>query len=128
MAKTKYAEVILMENMQKLFALTIGGIMAAIGIIGFFNNPLLGLFTVNLAHNLVHIVSGALGLWLANVGKSHMFNKWFGIAYTVIAVLGFIPFTASLLGSFLAVNMTDTVLHGALGLISLGIAYGVKAE
>lgn len=117
-----------MEDVQKLYAMVIGGVLAAVGVLGFFNNPILGLFAVNLAHNLVHLVSGALGLWLANSGKSQMFNQWFGITYTVIAVLGFIPVTAALLSSLLAVNMTDTVLHAALGLISLGVAYGVKAE
>lgn len=117
-----------MEDGQKLFAMAVGGVLAAVGVLGFFNNPMLGLFAVNLAHNLVHLVSGALGLWLANSGKGQMFNQWLGIVYTVLAVLGFIPATASLLTTLLAVNMTDTVLHGALGLISLGIAYGVKAQ
>ena len=117
-----------MADIQKTYAMVIGGVLAAVGLLGFFNNPILGLFIVNVAHNLVHLVSGALGLWLANSGKGQMFNQWFGIVYTVIAVLGFIPITAGLLENLLAVTMTDTVLHAALGLISLGVAYGVKAQ
>jgi len=117
-----------MEDLQKLYAMVVGGVLAAVGVLGFFNNPILGLFAVNLAHNLVHLVSGGLGLWLANSGKGQMFNQYFGIVYTVIAVLGFIPVTAGLLSDWLAVTMTDTVLHATLGLVSLGVGYGVKAQ
>ena len=118
----------LMADIQKTYAMVIGGVLAAVGLLGFFNNPILGLFAVNLAHNLVHLVSGGFGLWLGNSGKGQMFNQYFGIVYTVIAVLGFIPATAGLLQSWLAIDMTDTVLHAALGLISLGVGYGVKAQ
>ena len=117
-----------MENIQKLYAMVIGGVLVVVGLMGFFMNPVLGLFTVNAAHNVVHLVSGALGLWLANAGKAQMFNTWFGGIYAVIAVLGFIPVTATLLSNLLAMNMADTVLHAALGLVSLGVAFGVKGQ
>lgn len=117
-----------MEDVQKMYAMGLGGVLAAVGVVGFFNNPVLGLFAVNAMHNVVHLVSGGLGLWLGHSGKGQMFNQYFGIAYTVIAVLGFIPFTAGILSSLLNVTLTDTVLHAALGLISLGIGYGVKAQ
>jgi hypothetical protein len=124
---SEWGKVIFMEDIQKTYAMVIGGVLAAVGVLGFFNNPILGLFAVNTLHNIVHLLSGGLGLWLANSGKGQMFNQYFGIAYTVIAVLGFIPVTAGILSSVLAITMTDTVLHAALGLISLGIGYGVKA-
>ncbi len=45
----------------KTAAIVIGVIFLAVGILGFFPNPLVsptGLFAVNTVHNLIHIVSG----------------------------------------------------------------------
>jgi hypothetical protein len=121
-------KVIFMEDVQKTYAMVMGGVLVLIGILGFFMNPLLGLFGVNALQNIVHLLGGALGLWLGNSGSGKAFNMWLGIVGAVLAVLGFIPATAALLASWLGVNIAITVLHAAIGLVSLGVAYGVKAQ
>ena len=116
-----------MQDIQKLYAMVLGAVLALVGLLGFFmTSPLFGLFGTNALHNVVHLVSGALGLWLCYKGSGRMFNQYFGIFYAAVAVLGFIPFTGDLLTSFLGVDSADNILHAAIGLVSLGVGYGVK--
>ena len=115
-----------MEDVQKLYAMVIGAVLALVVVLGFFMNPILGLLGVNLYQNILHVVGGALGLWLGNSGNGKSFNMWLGIVSAVAAVLGFIPVTSALLASWLGINMGITVLHAAIALVSLGVAYGIK--
>ena len=52
---------------------------------------LLGIFHVNLAHNVVHLLSGAAALFagLAGGNAPLWFFRVFGIIYGLVAVLGF---------------------------------------
>ena len=115
-----------MEDVQKLYAMVIGAVLLLVGVLGFFMNPILGLFGVNPAQNILHILGGALGLWLGNKGSGKSFNMYLGIVSAIVAVLGFIPATSALLADTLGINPAITVLHAAIGLVSLGVAYGVK--
>jgi hypothetical protein len=56
------------------------------------NEMLLGIFHVNLAHNIVHLASGIVFLLcgMAGAGASSTFFKIFGVVYALVAVLGFI--------------------------------------
>ena len=104
----------------------IGAVLVLVGLIGFFNNPILGLFGVNAAQNILHLVGGGLGLWIAMQGGSKSYNMWLGIIAVVVAILGFIPPTAELLNSLLGINTAITILHAGIGVVSLGVAFGVK--
>ena len=73
-----------------------GYVLILLGIVGFFNNPVIGLFGVNALQNVVHLIGGGLGVWLVAKGSSKSFNKWLGIIGVVLAILGFIPATAAL--------------------------------
>jgi hypothetical protein len=114
--------VLIIAETQKTYAMVVGVVLLLVGLLGFFMaSPLLGLFGVNAVHNVIHLVSGAAALWLATKGMAKLFNKWFGVVYLLVAVLGFL----NVLG-FLAVNGADNWLHLVLGGVSLGVAYGVK--
>ena len=106
--------------------MVIGAVLVLVGLVGFFNNPILGYFGVNIWQNLLHIVGGGLGLWLSTKGSSQSFNKWLGIVAAVVAVLGFVPGANSLLDSLFKINMAITWLHAAIAVVSLGVAFGVK--
>ncbi|TMC66280.1 MAG: DUF4383 domain-containing protein [Chloroflexota bacterium] len=54
----------------QMVALVFGAIYLLAGILGFFNHALLGIFQVNLLHNLVHVAIGLGGLAAANIGGS----------------------------------------------------------
>ena len=102
--------------------MVIGAVLVLVGLIGFFNAPIFGLFGVNAAQNILHIVGGGLMLWLA--GK--MANTVLGYVSAVVAVLGFIPGASDLLASIFAINTAITVLHLLIAIVSLGVAYAVK--
>lgn len=110
--------------MGKTIVTILGVVFIAIGLLGFVNNPILGIFGVNTLHNLVHIVSGVLALWAVNKGMDStvLFSKVFGIVYGLVAVLGFV--VPAFMESLLAVDMTDNILHVVLAVIFLYIGFG----
>jgi len=115
-------EVINIADVQKTYANVLGVVLLLVGVVGFFNNPILGLFGVNTAQNLLHLVGGVLGLWLG--GKN--FNKWTGLLALLVGVLWFLPVTGDLLASLFGINTEISVLHLLIGVVSLGVTYGVK--
>ena len=119
-------EVVYIADVQKTYAMVIGAVLVLLGIVGFFNSPILGYFGVNLYQNLLHLVGGALILWLASKGSSKPTNMWVGIIALVVGVLGLIPGASSLLASIFGINAAISYLHIAVGVVSLGVAYGVK--
>jgi hypothetical protein len=49
--------------MAKKLAMVFGVVFVLIGLLGFFNNPVVGLFAVNAVHNIVHILLGIILIW-----------------------------------------------------------------
>ncbi len=97
-------------------ALVIGIVFTLVGIAGFFVSSsmtvgnLMG-FDVDLVHNLVHLVTGLVGLAAAFTGWSRRFNQIFGIIYIIVGIAGLIPalyFDGRLLG-LMHINAADWV-------------------
>jgi hypothetical protein len=122
----------------RLYALTVGGVLTVAGIIGFFYNasfavgddinasdPVFGLLAVNAWHNIVHILTGVLGLLAAGYA-ARTYALGLGLVYVVVAFLGFIDFASGDLNDtilqVIPVNTEDNFLHLALGV--LGLAAG----
>jgi len=116
----------------RLYALLVGGVLTIAGIIGFFydssfdtedaltTDAVLGILDVNGWHNVVHIVTGLLGL--AAVGyAARAYALVLGIVYVVVAIWGFAETTngVGVILDFLPVNTEDNILHLALGLTGL---------
>ena len=98
-----------------------------LGLVGFFNNPILGYFGVNVAQDLLHLVGGALILWLAMKGSAKSTNMWVGIIALVVGLLWFAEgLDGGLLNLIFGINAAISYLHIAVGVVSLGVAYGVK--
>ena len=105
----------------------LGLVLTIVGIVGFFNNPVLGIFEVNTLHNVVHIVSGLAGLWAYST--SQMYSRWFliifGVVYGLVTILGFM--NSDLLGlGMLMVNDADNYLHLAISAGCLVVGFGSK--
>ena len=118
-------EVVYIAEVQKTFSMVLGVVLILVGLLGFFNNPILGLFGVNALQDIVHILGGALLIWQA--GKTA--NMYLGIAGILLAVLWFIPGTGGdtgLLYSIFGINAAISYLHLVIGVVSLGVCYGVK--
>jgi|SRR5687767_908650 len=111
----------------KTASILIGIVFVAVGLLGFVSNPIIGesdtaIFHADTTHNVVHIVSGVLFLFIgfAASGFAGTFLKIFGIVYFFLGVLGMINIgddgMTQLLG-FLHVNGADNYLHIGLGIL-----------
>jgi hypothetical protein len=106
-------------------ALVFGVIYLAAGVLGFLpflggsytmtNHALLGIFNINLLHNLVHIVIGIAGLAAAaSVANSRAFSQVVGVVLLFLGVLG--VFVANPLG-LLYIGGLDIALHLVSGAV-----------
>ena len=118
--------------MLKTIALLFGVVFLVVGILGFVpavtpNQMLLGIFHVNTAHNVVHLLSGvlALGAGMSSAAYARLYFRLFGIVYALVAVLGFLAGNGMVLG-LISNNMADTALHVVIALVALALGFLVK--
>lgn len=110
-------------HIHKTILTVLGVVLTAVGILGFFNNPVLGIFAVNTLHNLVHLVTGVGALIvLANEDWHMWFARLFGLVYAVVAVAGFLSDDGMVMG--MVMNTADHYLHVFLALVFLWIGFG----
>jgi H+/Cl- antiporter ClcA len=55
--------------MTKNILYVLGVVLTAVGIIGFFNNPVFGLFLVDTPLNILHLATGILAIVFASLGS-----------------------------------------------------------
>lgn len=107
-------------------------VFIAVGILGFVpaaapNDMLFGIFHVNDAHNVVHLISGAVALGAAMSGPiaSRRYFQIFGVIYGLVAVMGLVMGEGYLLG-LISNNMPDVWLHVAIAAVSLALGFAVQ--
>jgi Domain of unknown function (DUF4383) len=115
-----------------LYAGLIGATLAVAGVIGFFYSSsfgspgsvdaVLGVLDVNAWHNLVHLLSGVLGVlaFLSGPRAARTYALAFGAVYIVVAIWGFIIGGGESILGFIPVNDEDNVLHAVLGVLGVG--------
>jgi Domain of unknown function (DUF4383) len=120
--------------MQKVAAIIFGAAFLLAGLLGFIpaiapNGMLLGILHVNAAHNVVHLVTGAVALLAAFKGArmSQLFFQVFGIIYGLVAILGFLAGDRMVLG-MIANNLADAWFHLIVALVSLYLGFFRKVE
>jgi len=85
-------------------------------------NPILGLLSVNLYSNIIHLVGGLLVLWKS--GKTtNMVVGWIAL---IVGVIGFIPGVKVIAEGWLGFNTAFHVLHIIIGVVSLAVAKMAK--
>jgi hypothetical protein len=116
---------------NRIVAMVIGIVFLVIGLLGLIfdttSGSLLG-FDVDLVHNLVHLLTGILGIAAAMTGWSRRFNQIFGIIYLLVGLAGLIPglyFSQRLLG-IMYVNAADNILHLVVGIVAAGVGFFVN--
>jgi hypothetical protein len=118
----------------QLYALIFGAVLTVAGIVGFFYNSeftsdksvrdaVFGILDVNGWHNVVHILTGIVGLAVAaNYSASRSYALGMGVVYIAVAIWGFIIGDGDSILSIIPVNTEDNVLHLLIGIA--GIAAG----
>ena len=114
-----------MNTLVKPLTFILGAVLTIVGIAGFFvSGGNLLWFQINTLHNVIHIVSGVIGLWASSSGHgaSRTFLIVFGLIYGVVTVLGF-AMSGNILG-LIMVNDADNYLHLAITAVSLVVGFG----
>jgi len=123
-----------------LYAGVVGTVLVVAGIIGFFYNAdfssdeslrdaVFGVFDVNGWLNLVHILTGVLGLLAFGAGAhaARTYALVMGVVYLIVAAWGFVVGDGSSILSIVPVNTEDNVLHLLIGVAGVGAAYAAPA-
>jgi hypothetical protein len=113
-----------------LLAKIFGFVFILVGIAGFIPNPLVsesGVFRVNEAHNLIHIVTGVLFFAAAFMDASVRAIRGIAVLYAIVAILGFV-FPDNMLFGIVAMNMADRWLHAALAAVLLLVGFVTPAH
>lgn len=123
------------RSAAQLYALVFGALLTVLGIIGFFYNSdftsaahdrgeVFGVFAVNGWHNLLHILTGVVGLSAASsFASARPYALAVGAVYLAIGVWGFTLGNGHSILSIFPVNTADNVLHLIIGIT--GIAAGM---
>ena len=94
--------------------------LVSAGMLGYFQNPVLGLFTANPYHNLLHVGSGLATLVAARRGILAM-RRWgmlAGLIYSALAIVGFTSSRGNVFG-LMHLDRPDNILHAVLAGIFL---------
>jgi hypothetical protein len=120
----------------RLYATLVGGVLVIAGIIGFFYSAsfgspgevdeVFGILAVNAWHNVVHVLTGAIGLLVAGYA-ARQYAMGLGIVYVIIAIWGFIIGSGDSILGFIPINTADDFLHLILGVLGIGAALATPA-
>lgn len=117
----------------RVLAFLFGVVFLALGVLGYMpaytpDGLLFGYFHVDNVHNIVHIISGVIGLLAAasSGAYSKLYLQIFGILYGIVTVCGFV-FSGDLY--IMHVNMSDNILHLAIAVVALyfGFLFGASS-
>ncbi len=117
----------------RLYATAVGAALVVIGIVGFFYSAsfgapgevdeVFGIFAVNGWDNVLHVLTGALGLLVAGYA-SRRYALWLGASLPRPRALGLHVGSGEAILGFLPVNTGDNLLHLVLGALGVLAALG----
>ena len=123
------------RSLNGLVALVFGAVFVLVGLAGFLvsgghpavgttGGALLGLFQVNVLHNLVHLAIGVVMIVAALRGDlaARGVNRAVGLLYLVLFVAGLFLVGTAL--NIVALNGQDNILHLVLGIALAGVGFG----
>ena len=120
--------------MMKALAIIYGIVFVAIGVMGFLphftqKEMLFGMFQVNAMHNIVHLVTGLIALWVgfSTASACRIFFQVFGIIYLLVSFLGFYYGDQMMLG-IIANNAADSWAHLLIAFVTLFFGFGIKVR
>ena len=124
-----------------LYAGVVGATLVLVGVIGFFYNAtftsdesvrdaVFGILDVNGWHNVLHVITGVVGLLAFNAGvhAARTYAMAVGLLYVAVAVWGFMIGSGDSILSIIPVNTEDNILHLLFGVAGVGAALATPAE
>lgn len=126
------------KSPNRLLATVFGAVYLLVGLLGFFvvgdvpsffspdGGLLLGIFEVNIFHNVAHLLIGAALLiaGLSSVRAAKSVNLTIGVAYLLLGLVGLFITESPL--NVLAINAADNVLHLGSAIILLAVGIGTE--
>ncbi len=127
----------------QLYALIVGAVLVAAGILGFFyeasfatgddtlveRDAVLGILEVNGWHNLVHLLSGAVGLALVgSYAGARAYAFGLGAVYVVVTILGFAYGDGDSIFKLIPINTEDNILHLLIAIAGIGAGLATPAQ
>lgn len=125
------------KSPNRLLATVFGAVYLLIGLLGFAYTGgvgffatsggfILGLFEVNIFHNVAHLLIGAALLiaGLSNIPAARATNITIGAAYLLLGIAGL--FLVGTEVNILAINAADNVLHFASAALLLAVGLGAE--
>ncbi|HLF82810.1 MAG TPA: DUF4383 domain-containing protein [Blastocatellia bacterium] len=119
--------------MAKTVAKLVGVVFIAVGIVGFFEPNLLGAH-LGKTHNVVHLASGVVSLYLGlkgSLGAARTFCIVFGIVYGLLGAAGFVAGAAPdyhlAITEHLNLMTRDHIIHIAIGVLYLIGGFSTKS-
>lgn len=106
-----------------------GLIIFLLGVAGLVlgDGPLLGLFNIELVEDIVHLVTGAILLYVGfgqrDEGLARTVVGALGVVYLLVGIIGFVVPKLFGLLPLLGYHLADNLLHLVLGVIFLAVAY-----
>lgn len=120
--------------MAKTIATVVGVVFILVGIAGFFDQHLLGA-NLGKAHNAIHLVSGAVSLYIGTKGSlasARTFCLIFGIVYGLLGVVAYIagagPEHYLGITKYLHLMTMDHIIHIAIGVLYLIGGFATKSS
>ena len=126
-------------------AMIFGVVFLAVGLIGFAAAPppvdappliveaghglMLNMFPVNILHNIVHLLFGALGLMAARglLLSARAYFQFVAVIYGLLTVLGMIPATQTTFG-LVPIHGNDVWLHAVIAAAAAVIGFAMPAR
>jgi len=113
--------------MTKQLSIVFGAVFVLVGMLGFVDNPVIGpagIFETNQAHNMAHLLIGAVMLIAGFASERAAFLSLtiFGAVYLLLAIMGFAAIGtegSTMLLGMVHVNGADNWLHVVLAVVLL---------
>lgn len=110
--------------MNKIILYVLGAVLVLVGLLGFVNDPVFGIFEVDIFHNTIHLLTGAMLLIAGARGGSTgaLLVKITAVFYALVAIIGFASSGDTILNLF-ENNFSDDILHVILAGILIWLGF-----